>query len=284
VPAARLRPFAAAEVLRARERPGFEIDARAWRRETRLAVGTDLRLGTRTQASVQASRRAIAFDADAVFDGSHLAEALNRSEAAVSVGVRRALTPLTSLSVTVDVERHRFAAAADRDADAVRVLPRLDLAPSALISGSVALGVRRARMRAAAAPPFNGVAGAAAVSYTLLGATRLSFRLERDLEYSYDRTWPYYVSTATGGAVRQRIAGPWEVQFSAGRQRLRYVALRGSGGSRLDHVTSVGGGTSYRLGPATRLVFNVDRVRRDSELPLRAYSGLQSGVTVAYGF
>jgi hypothetical protein len=53
---------------------------------------------------------------------------------------------------------------------------------------------------------------------------------------------------------------------------------------RHDHVASFGLGTSYRIGPTTRILFRVDHFDRASELAGHGYSGLQSGFSLAYGF
>jgi hypothetical protein len=283
-PLRRLRPYASADWISVRERPGFEIDERSKRREYRLTAGAEIRLGAATSATIDTSRRAIGFDAAEIFDGSYLFEVLNRTQSAVSIGIHRRVTPLTKVTLAVDAERSRFTHSPERDTNSVRVLPRVELAPSALVSGSVALGMRRMQPLSTVTPEFNGLVGATDVSYTLLGMTRVSFHLARDIDYSYDRAWPYYVSTGTAVALRQRIAGPWDVHVSGGRQGLRYVPRRDVFTARLDHVVTLGGGTSYRLGPTTRVVFNVENVRRESEVPGRAYSGVQSGLAIAHDF
>ena len=279
-----IRPFASARITNARERPGFEIDARARRQEVRVAVGNDVRVTPKTAAAFEVSRNRIVFDADALFAGTYLHQVLNRSEEALTFSVRHAVTPLTTVKMSTDLERNRFDYSGDRDTDAVRVLSAVELAPSALVSGNVEFGFRKSQSVNGATTPFSGVVGKADVAYVLLGATRLSFQVRRDRDYSYDNRWPYYVSTGMSVTVNQRVAGPWDAQVSVGRQGLAYRATDAFAAQRHDRVASFGLGTSYRIGPTTRILFRVDQFDRDSELPLHGYSGLQSGFSLAYGF
>jgi hypothetical protein len=280
----RLRPFGSVGLTNTRERPGFEIDARSRRREVRLAMGGDLRLTPKTSATGEVSRTTVSFDAAAIFDGTYLHEVLNRRHDAASVGMRHALTPLTTVVSSVNLERTRFDHSSDRDADSVRVVSGLELAPSALVSGRVTAGMRAWRPLDTAAPPFTGMVGAADVSYVLLGANRLSFRAARDLDYSYDKRWPYYVATGFTAAVRRQVAASWDAQVSIGRQSLAYRAssLAPADAQRRDRVSTLGIGAGYRLGRTSRLFFSVDRTIRRSELPGHGYSGLQSGFSLAY--
>jgi hypothetical protein len=282
----RLRPYATLRLTNTRERPGFEIDARSRRRETGVAFGNDFQLTAKTTAEVEMRHNRIAFDADALFDGTYLFQVLNRTESAVTAGVRHALTPLTTVVAGVDVERNRFAHSTHRDTNAVRVMGGVELARSALVSGAASVGFRSARPLDAATPPFDGAVGSADVSYELLGATRFTLRVARDLDHSYDERWPYYVASGVSGTIRRQVAASWDAQVSVGRQGLAYRAstLFPAGDRRRDRVRTFGVGAGYRLGPTSRLVFNVDHVARTSELPLHGYSGLQSGFSLSYDF
>jgi hypothetical protein len=283
-PLRRLRPFGSVGLTNTRERPGFEIDARSRRREVRLAVGSDVRLTAKTSATLEMSRTTVSFDAAEVFDGTYLYEVLNRRNDAASVGLRHALTPLTTVVSSVNLDRERFEHSSDRDANSVRVVSGFELAPSALISGRVTGGMRASRPLDTVTPPFTGAVGAADVSYVLLGANRLSFRAARDLDYSYDTRWPYYVATGFTAAVRRQVAASWDAQISIGRQSLAYRAstLAPAGAERRDRISTLGIGAGYRLGRTSRLIFSVDRTIRRSELPGHGYSGLQSGFSLAY--
>ena len=53
---------------------------------------------------------------------------------------------------------------------------------------------------------------------------------------------------------------------------------------RTDNVVFYGGGVGYRLGPDTRLGFNVDYYTRRSDVSIRQYEGLRVGSSVTYGF
>ena len=285
VPLRRIRPFASAQLINTRERPGYEIDARSRRHEYRLAAGNDFHLGGKTDVGVEASHTRVDFNADAVFNGTYLDQVLNRTEDALALTFRHPLTPLTTAVLTSSVERTRFTHVSERDTNTLRVMPGLELAPSALISGSASFGLRQSHPLDPRMPAFNGLVGTAKISYVLLGVTRLSLVASRDLDYSYDPVWPYYLSTGRYFTVQQRIAARWDLHLNVGRQGLAYRAMRDAAQqSRRDTVGTFGGGTGYRLGRGTWLVFTLDKVNRDSALQLHSYSRLQSGLAVTHDF
>jgi hypothetical protein len=92
--------------------------------------------------------------------------------------------------------------------------------------------------------------------------------------------------------VTQAIRGPWDVVARLGNQRLAYrrstedvtgVAAEAETG-RTDTVRFFGGGIGYKVGPDTRLGFNVDYYRRTSDRHAREYKGFRAGTSLTYGF
>ena len=125
------------------------------------------------------------------------------------------------------------------------------------------------------------------LSYTMFGMTRLAVRAERDIQYSYDIAQPYYVQTGIDGSVAQQIFGPFDGVFRFVEQRLAYRDRAGVAvevANRTDAIHSFGVGIGYHLGRELRLGFNVDKVRRVSDVEAIPYEGLKYGSSLTYGF
>jgi hypothetical protein len=126
---------------------------------------------------------------------------------------------------------------------------------------------------------------AISLSYVAAGTAKLTVEAKRDIEYSFERTQPYYLLTGFLVTLSQQILGPLDLQARIGRQQLEYsnrvgvVDLEG----RIDHVRVYGGGLGYRANPTLRFGVNVDQQKRDSGIQNRRYSGLRYGVSLIYG-
>ncbi len=105
----RLRPYASARTLNTRERPGYEIDARARHYETEFHVGTDVRVMSKGTVRVDFRHLDYIFASNVLFFGRPLNEELNRTLRAVDVGWRQRLTALTTLVTRLSRETERFA-------------------------------------------------------------------------------------------------------------------------------------------------------------------------------
>jgi hypothetical protein len=271
--------------MRTHERPGFEIDARASRREHDYHGAVELRALSRTRIGVRGQRRHVEFEEGELFRGADLSEELNRTATTVAVTLRHELTPLTTLAVAMARERDRFEFSTLRDSDTTRAEAGIELDPFALIRGSVRLGYRRFDPAADDLPDYSGAVAAVDVSYVAFEATRIGFQALRDVEYSYELNHPYYLQTGIAAAVSQRIHGPFDAEARLGRQRLAYRSREGVAPlpDRRDHVRTVGIGAGYRAGPDLRIGFNVDHHARTSSDAGREYDGFRYGLTVTYG-
>jgi hypothetical protein len=286
LPLNRVRPYIAVTFLNSRQRPGYEIDARARRIEDSLAIGSQVRVLGKTMLDVSASRGHVSFDADAVFLGTSLREVLNRDFDRLSTALRYSLTPLTTIVLLAEAQRDRFEFSPVRDADSVRVTPGLELGRRALISGRAFLGYRKFDALGPGVPSYRGAMASVDVAYTLKGVTQFAVRAERDVNYSFEVSEPYYLLTGFSGSVTQRITGAWDVQGTGGRQSLDYrrIGRVDAGRARIDRTLSYGGGLGYRFGRGARLGVNLDYYRRRSDVARREYKGLRAGSSVTYGF
>jgi hypothetical protein len=286
VPLSRITPFVEGNFVDTQERQGYEIDARARRRDDGFTVGTALRVSGKTSFVLSHRRSNVEYDEDAEYLGAPLGEALNRQEDLTRLQFRYALTPLTTLVVDTDVARDRFDLNNVRDADNISVLPGFELNPLALISGRVFVGFRQFDPVSSDLPDYRGVVASVDASYILLGATRFQFKVDRDVVYSYEALRPYYALLDTGVTVTQRVTHAWELVGRASRQTLDYRHLQGTtdsdAGSDRGHV--LGGGIGYRIGETLRLGVDANHYTRRSEFDsLRNYDGVRVFGSISYG-
>lgn len=282
----RIRPFVDASFLNSRQRPSYEIDARARREETGVTLGGRIRLLGDTWLDVAAHRSRVNFDADATYFGTQLRDVLNRDVERLSATLRYPLTPFTSIVMLADTQRDRFELSPIRDAKSLRVVPGIEFDSRALVSGRAFLGYHQFDALDAGIPSYRGLNASVDLSYTLLGSTRFEARAERDVNYSMERAQPYYVLTGWNGSVSQMIVQPWDLRATWGRQQLDYrdVGALDNQTGRVDRIRRYGLGLGYRLSSDMRLGLDLDYYRRESAYEGRQYETLRAGTSVTYGF
>jgi hypothetical protein len=287
VPLARLGFKVDAALRNARDRPGFEIDARVDRAETKFDGLVELRMLSKTYIGVTAQRQRVNFDDNAVFVNAVLQTELDHTTTGAGLSVRHQLTPLTSVSLTAIRSTDRFEFSSLRDATSTTVAGNVTLDKFALITGGASVGFTNFHPESPGLVDFDGVTASANLSYTLMGTTRFTFDLGREVQYSYDVNQPYYLQTRVGGSVAQQIFGPVDVVVRGSVATLAYRDREGATVAvqdRVDTVSSYGAGVGYHLGRDARLGFNVDNTKRASDLPGRRYNNLTFGSSVTYGF
>jgi hypothetical protein len=280
----RMRPYASASWLDTRQRPGYEIDARARHYERDYHAGTDIRVGSKGTMRVDVRNLDYTFAGDAVFNGRALRQELNRRLRAAEIAWRQQLTVLTTWVTRMSRETERFEFENDRDSGSLRVSTGVELGRLALIRGTAFVGYRALEpAKAGILPGFSGVTADIDVAYTAPTQTRLSAAVDRDIQYSYDSATPYYLQTGWTVTLTQRIIGRWDAELSGGRDRLSYQALRLSD-RRTDHVNRYGGSVGYTIGQELRMAFAVQSYYRSSDLLGRQYESIHAGISVTYGY
>lgn len=291
----RITPWVAAGYSSGRQRIGYEIDARSRREVKDYAAGVETRVASKTRIAVSAQRTNYWYDADATFLGTSLHEVLNHETESVGVQYRQALTPLTTFVVHGEILRDTFEFSPVRDSESSRVVAGFDLGDRALVFGRGRVGYRRFQSAGGGLPDFSGVVASYGVGTMIKGRTRLEIEGQRDINYSYEFAYPYYVLSGATFTVTPRLTDKWDVQGRAGLQWLAYRESVGpnfsSGvegginalGDRTDRYRTFGGGIGYHLGREIRIGFNVDRQRRTSPLQSRDYEGYRLGTSITYG-
>jgi len=284
-PLARLTPFVSGSYANTRERAGYEIDSRARRRDSAVALGGELRLSGKSSVVVTARRSRVEFDRDEVFFGVDLARALDHQEDITGLQLRHRLTPLTTFIASTEGLRDRFTHDPIRNANSYRVLSGVELKPFALVSGKASVGYRRLDALDRIVPDYQGLVAAVDASY-VRSAARLSVKVDRDLAYSFEATHPYYALMDFGVSVTERLGRQWDVTGRGSWQTLDYrqVTSAEERARRIDKARSYGAGLGYRLGDTLRLGVDVhhDR-RRSSQASQREYQAFRLGASISYG-
>lgn len=280
----RVRPYVSVRSVNTRQRPGYEIDARARHYETDIHTGADFRVASKSTIRIDYRHLDYNFAGDAVFSGRPLNQDLNRNLSALDIGWRQRLTSLTTWVTRITTESERFEFENVRNSDSFRVNSGFELGRFALIRGSAFAGYRKLRAAdGGVLPEFSGLTADVNVAYSAPTQTRLSGVIERDIQYSYERRTPYYVQTGWTAILTQRVVGRWDVQLQGGRDRLSYQAVNVSDQHR-DFVGRFGGGIGYAIGDQVRAGFDVQSFYRSSDVPGKEYGSIRAGLSVTYGY
>jgi hypothetical protein len=289
----RLTLFAEDAYLNSRQRLNYEIDLRARHKENNLLAGVSYRITPKFSIEAAGRRGLTEFDSDAFFQGTSLQQTLNRNTTGWNVTARHRLTPLTTLALKFEDFRDRFPYSPQRDTSSVRVMPGVEFKPKALVSGSAYVGFRRfTPEHADALPDYSGLVANLGLSYTLLGSTSFGVRYNRDVNYSFEQTQPYFVDNSVGASVRRALGRRFDALVSADRHRYAYrdlsLGLPVSSPAipaRVDTTWNYAGSIGYRIGREGRVGFGVSYWTRDSTTDrFRNYDGLRIRTTVTYGF
>ena len=273
--------------VNARERPGFEIDTRAARKETNFSGALDFNALAKSFVGLTASRLQTRFADNAVYLGTNLQTSLNRIDTTYGVNFRHQLTPLTSISLSATRAQGRFEFSPDRDTTSTSATASVNFAPAALMRGTASIGVTDFTPADSTLPGYQGVIGNVDLTYVLLGSTRFAVSGGRGVQYSYDVSQPYYIQSRIGGSIAQQIFGPFDVQL---RGDIAYMDYRNRVGAivavsdRRDRVTTIGVGVGFHMGKDLRLSFNVDQNNRDTRVLEHQYEKFLIGTALTYGF
>ena len=277
------RPRLAGHYVNTRQRPNDEIDARVQQKHVAAGGGITVPIGARVSVDADARRTRYDFS-EGEYGSFGIAFALNRDSDQAALVTSVALTPLTSIALRADTSRDRFVYSPERDSDSVRVMPGVTFQPSALVSGSAFVGVRRFVTVSPLVPDYSGVVAAVELKYIAMDMLRVTGHVKRDVDYSLDLTEPFFVSTSVGVEVLQAIGSNWDIVGRARRGLLTYMQTGVGLPGRTDNVRTAGLGVGRRLGEELRVGLDVDYVARTSILLTRTYEGLRIGGSFTYGY
>lgn len=273
--------------IKAKDRPGFEIDARLLHTETDFDGAVEWRASAKSFLGVSGARQRISFDAAAVFAGADVRAELSRVGTQENITFRHELTPLTTITVDIGKQHDRFDFNPLRDSDSTRFVLGAKFNQFALLKGGATFGYRSFHPLVSGLSDYNGAIFSADLTYVARGATKLALLADRDINYSYDINQPYFLQTGATLSLSRQVYRSFDVVGSAGVHHLSYRDRLGAvvvAADRTDVVHSYRIGAGYRLGRSLRLGLNLDKQHRTSVLSARTYDNLKFGAAVTYEF
>jgi hypothetical protein len=285
------RPYGLATLVDTRERLNAELDVRAPRTQTTLAAGTRAVFSPKVGAVFDFRHASLDFAEATTFEGVLLSQQLNSTTQTIESGLELYLTPLTTFAVTASWQTDRFDDSPDRDADTFRLLPSVRMEAPAIIQGSLAVGYRSFSTLDPETPDYSGVVVQGSLTHTFGEWTKVELSLSRDVQYSFEETEPYYLTTGFRVVVTQQVGESFDVRGIVGRDRLDYReettpgAPSGSdSGTRVDRASVLGAGVGYRFQANLRTGIDVEFARRTSDRPDREYDRTRVFASLTYGF
>src|SRR5262245_21867360 len=138
--AGRVRPFGNAGIVRSHERGGYDFDRRAFSLVWQARVGASVSLTPITSFTGWVVGETTSYDRNQVLDGIVLSDSLDRVARGTATGLRFDLTPFTSITSAIEVDKIRFPHAPQRDANSFRFAPMVQFTHGAIIEGSASAG------------------------------------------------------------------------------------------------------------------------------------------------
>ena len=143
--------------LNAHDRPGFEIDTRAGRKETQLEGALDFHAMSRSFIGLTANRQETRFAEDAAYQSTNLQLALNRVTIGYGLNFRHQLTPLTSITFAGTQSNDRFEFSPERNTKSTSAQMSMSFAPAALIKDGLSFGYTDFTPLAGDVPGYRGM-------------------------------------------------------------------------------------------------------------------------------
>jgi hypothetical protein len=285
-----LQPYASASLTETSERLNAELDARAPRTQTAISGGARFRTATKAAFVVDFKREGLDFEQGTFFEGVPLSRTLNSTIQTIEGGLEVYLTPLTTLSLVASRETDRFEQSPTRNSNTFRFMPALRMEAPAIVQGSIAIGYRRFDAIDPQVPDYTGVVVHGSLSDVIAERTKIDLSVSRDVQYSFEVTQPYYLTTGFRLSVAYQLLDAVDVRAFGGGERLAYRdglaapgPLSAGSGERTDHVGTIGAGAGYRLLPNLRVGVDLEYAKRDSDRPDRRYDRRRLFGSMTYG-
>ena len=188
---------------------GFEIGLKSRRIEDNLEGSVGLSPGGRVNFSVIGRYGQLRYDADAVYQGVSLQDSLNRNLTSFEGVAQMVLTPMSSLQVSGGPFYDRFINAPERDGNGYRAYVGGQFNPRALVSGRALVGLMhfetQSTGRTYTGPTYNiGLT-------TSKGPVLIDVTGSRIVDYSFDNTQGFYISSSLDTFIGVRTQSGWDL-------------------------------------------------------------------------
>lgn len=271
-----LRPWVTVSKTKTHERAGYEVDARAGREVPIVEYGADVNFGLRTGMTASFSSQETKYDEDASFDGVTLRETLDRRTSFAHFNGRWQYSEFSDLVAGYEWTRNTFTFDPIRDADATYYYGGFQSRGDAPITGRFQIGYKTQKHKDPAVPDFKGVVVSGNITTIALDRLKLDLTADRDLAYSYDDAFPYYVQQGGGLTVTGRVSTRLDLIASAKGEWLNYSETYLSAGrpltTRTDLATVYGVGFMFTAAGVTGSHFGLTFERAERRSPLEGKS------------
>jgi hypothetical protein len=283
----RLRPWIGMDRIKTHDRAGFEIDSRAARETPGYDAGVEYRVGFRLGTRLMVRRRDVDFEDEEVFRGKTLKDTLNARYEEGSVQLLYEMSPLSNFRLSGEYSRARFETAAARNSDDTAVFAGIEGKKDAALEGYVDVGWRNRSSLDPLSPSYSTITARAAASFIVWEEVRVSFGADRDLNWSYEDLYTFYVQQGGTATVTWRPHDRFDFVVNGRSYDLIYDrAISELAVLRTDHSFSYGGGVGFfiRGYPGTRLGLMVERNARESVLADRRYDNTRFLTNIGFSF
>jgi hypothetical protein len=212
-----------------------------------------------------------------------LATELNGETRGIDGIVSLALTPLTTIGLSVSSEEDRFEISPLRNSDSLRIAPTVTFAPGGYFSGSASLGWRRFDAVGPGVSDYSGLVAGGTVGVVIADRYHLETVFSRDVRYSYEASRPTYVFTSGRGTLRMELFGGIDVKLLGGRDVMNYRGLDGGGDAGRDAVVTYGFGLGYNVRERVRIGVDAEFLERTSPDAARGYTNNRVFGTLVWG-
>jgi hypothetical protein len=280
----RFTPWATGLVDGGRRRINHEIDLRARQLTFGVQGGVDARVAERTIVSLAVGRSDDGFDPGEVFLGANLQEVLNRKAISTTIEARQTLRTGIGAVGQVNVVGVRFRFAPQRDVDLVRLQTGLITNAGDRASGSIRFGYIGLNAVGAGIADYRGFVASLDEDLRLGSRARLRITGVRDIDFSYDTSFPDYVRTGAVADLRAQLSSVWDADVRVEGERLVHEPAPALvAASYADQYGFIGGGLGVRIGRGLRLGVEGGREERDSPVAGRGFIGYRAGASVTIG-
>jgi hypothetical protein len=269
-----IRPWIIWSKAKSHDRAGFEIDERAGREIPMYEAGSDFSLGDRTGLTVAFSNQRLSYDEGAQFDGVELAKTLDNKSGFVHVNGRWQYSDFTDLIGGVEFTHSTFPNDPLRNADTVAYLGGFQSHGDAPIAGRLQVGYKVQHHQDPIVPDFRGLVAGGAVTTVVADRLKLELTGDRDLAYSYDDKFPFYVQQGGGLTATGRLSARFDIIGAARAEWMRYdraiiqdVVLSDR---RTDRSTTASLGFLYTMGGGDGSHFGLSYEASDRVSPITA--------------
>lgn len=278
-----IRPWIRFDTVKTSLRSGVEVDARAERKLPNFDFGVDFSNLYRMGVSAAARRSKLRYKDTEVFDSINLSEALDSQSDSVQGLLRYELTDLSDLLVGVDYVRDRFSKSPLRDNDSYYAYAGIRTKTGAMFTGSATVGYRQQKHNDPSIPSFKGVTANVDVSMIPNELFRVDLTGMRDLGYTYQLEYPYFIQNGGGISVTNRWSESFDIMATARATWLNYdKTMAGLSAPHTDRTLVFSIGPGYYIGGSggMRLGVQYERAQRSSPISSRNY--VTNRITTSY--